>query len=120
MLSTFTTPELANPVISSETADPDADHLDNLIEYALGLPPKAHATSTVQTIDINGYLAIAAGQNPAATDITWSAEVSGTLDAWTPATIIEDNDPPATFEARDTVLKSAADKRFIRLKISRP
>ena len=37
----FTSLELTNPAISGDNADPDGDRLANLMEYALGLPPKS-------------------------------------------------------------------------------
>lgn len=117
-LDKFTAPELGNSAISSETADPDGDQLANLIEYALDLAPKSPSSSPVAMIDIGGYLALSASKNPVAIDITWDAETTGNLTSWSPAFIATDTDE--MFEARDTVLKSGAPKRFIRLKISRP
>jgi hypothetical protein len=114
----FTAPELANPAISGETADPDADLLPNLIEYALGLEPKSPDTSPVAMIDSGGYLALSATKNPTATDITWSAETSADLETWASAVVVTNN--TNSFEARDSVLMNAAEKRFIRLKITRP
>ena len=64
----FTSPELANPSISGETADPDADQLANLLEYALGLAPKSPGISPVAAIDLNGYLALTVTKNPAASE----------------------------------------------------
>ena len=114
----FTSPELANPAISGENADPDGDQLPNLVEYALNLAPKTPNLSPVAMIDSGGYLALSAPKNLAATDITWAAETSGTLTAWTSATILTNTS--ASFLARDTVLKTSASRRFIRLKILRP
>ncbi len=114
----FTAPELANPALSGETADPDRDQLANLIEYALGLEPKTPDTSPVGMTNSGGYLALATAKNPEAADITWAAQVTADLENWSPAVVLTNT--PDTFEARDTVLKSAADKRLIRLKITRP
>ena len=117
-LDKFTGPELGNPAISGATADPDGDQLANLIEYALDLAPKSPSTSPVAMIDLGGYLALSAQKNPDAIDITWGAEITGNLTLWNPAFIVTDTDE--TFEARDTVLRSGAAQRFIRLKITRP
>ncbi len=114
----FTTSELGAPAISGETADPDADNLANLVEYALGLPPKFSNTSPVAMTELSGYLAISVAKSPSATDITWSAETSANLTIWQPA--ITTVNTASTFEARDSVLKNTAPKRFIRLKITRP
>jgi hypothetical protein len=114
----FTAPELADPSISGESADPDGDRLANLIEFALGLDPMSADTSPVAMTDADGYLALSVPKNPAATDLIWSAEVGDDLQTWTPAFVLADTE--STFEARDNVLKSAAEKRLIRLKITRP
>ncbi len=116
--SNFTSDELTHSTISGETADPDADTLANLIEYALGLPPKSANSTPVVPIDLDGYLALAAYKSAAATDITWGAEISPDLTEWNPAVITLNN--ASTFEARDNVLRNAATQRFIRLKITRP
>jgi hypothetical protein len=113
----FTPPELANPSISGETADPDADQLANLLEYALGLAPKSPGISPVATIDLNGYLALSVTKNPAASDVAWSAQVTDDFSAWQAAvTTVNTAD---TFTARDNVLMNATERRFIRLKITR-
>ena len=65
-----------------------------------------------------GYLNLASAKNAAATDITWSAQVSDDFAAWQPAVILTDS--LAQFEARDSIPVAAAGKRFIRLKITRP
>ena len=114
----FTSLELANSAISGETADPDGDGIPNLIEYALNFNPKSPNLLSAMMENLGGYLAISIPKNPAATDITWNAETTGDLKSWTPAVITTNTS--TTFEARDTVLRSAASKRFIRLQITRP
>lgn len=114
----FTGTELGKPAISGETADPDADRLANLIEYALGLPPKSPNLSPVTVVDSSGYLGLSATKSPTATDVTWSAQVTGTLATWDPAVIVTNTS--TAFTARDSVLKSNSSRRFIRLKITRP
>jgi hypothetical protein len=117
--SHFSPTELANPAISGETADPDGDDLDNLIEYALGLPPESADPSPAAAAEINGYLAITFNKSPIATDITWNAQVCGDFSNWQPAVIVPHNDE-GVFTARDFILRNDADHRFIRLKITRP
>lgn len=114
----FTGPELADPAISGETGDPDGDNLANLIEYALGLAPKASSASPFMMLQPANHLTIAATKNPVATDITWGAEVSGNLSFWSPAVVLTND--ASTFTARDNLLITDADRRFIRLKIIRP
>jgi hypothetical protein len=114
----FTGTELGKPAISGETADPDADRLANLIEYALGLSPKSPNRSPVTLIDSSGYLGLSAAKSPSATDVTWSAQVTGSLATWDPAVIVTTTS--TAFTARDSVLKTNSNRRFIRLKITRP
>lgn len=113
----FSPAELMDPTISGDNADPDGDALPNLIEYALGLPPKSSSPSPVPTIDAGGYLTLSVSKNPAATDITWGGQVTGDFTTW-PSAILTHT--PSTFTARDDVPQTLADRRFIRLKITRP
>jgi hypothetical protein len=114
----FTAPELANPAISGETADPEGDHLANLIEYALGLPPKSPSVSPVIPVEPANHLTLSVSKNPAATDITWGAVVSANLISWNPAVIVTND--ASNFTARDGILITDAERRLIRLKITRP
>jgi hypothetical protein len=116
--NSFTGPELADPFISGETADPEDDQLANLIEYALGLAPKSPDASPVSLVQPANYLTLTAAKNPAATDIIWGAEVSENLSSWSPAVIITNT--ASEFIARDNILINDAERRFIRLKITRP
>jgi hypothetical protein len=116
-VANFSPAELTDPIISSDTADPDGDGLANLIEYALNFTPKSPNVPPPPVIDTGDHLSISVTKNPAATDITWGAQVGADFVQWG-ATV--DTHTPTTFSARDTVKQSAADRRFIRLKISRP
>ncbi|MEO8613501.1 MAG: hypothetical protein ABI600_00045 [Luteolibacter sp.] len=110
--------ELTNPNISGPNADPDADLLPNLIEYAMNLDPKISSQITA-TVDRNsGYLTLTVAKNTSATDITWSAEVTDDLTHWSPAVAVTNT--VISFQARDSVLANTASKRMIRLKITQP
>lgn len=114
----FTMEQLSDPAVSSATADPDADQLANLVEYAVASDPLESGISPVVAGETGGFLTLGADKSETATDIGWSAEVSGDLGTWEPAVIVENT--PTHFQARDPIQRTAADKRFIRLKISRP
>ncbi|MGL5018858.1 MAG: Calx-beta domain-containing protein, partial [Luteolibacter sp.] len=116
-VANFSPAELANPTFSGDVADPDGDGLPNLIEYALNFAPKSPNTPPPPVIDAGDYLSISVPKNPAATDITWGAQVGDDFVRWGASV---DTHTPTTFSARDSVKQSAADRRFIRLKISRP
>lgn len=114
----FTETELANSAISGDNVDPDGDSMANLLEYAFNLNPKISNTSPVVAGENSGYLSLSVAKNTAATDLTWSAEVSSDLSQWFPATTITNT--PTDFVARDTVLKNSAPIRMIRIKVTRP
>lgn len=114
----FTNTENTNPSISGETADPDGDDLANLIEYALGFGPKTPNTSPLTPLDLSGYLAVSVPVNAGATDITWGAQVGGDFSSW--SNNVTTSTLANIFTARDNIPKSSSDRRFIRLKITRP
>jgi Subtilase family len=115
----FTGPELGNPSISAENADPDGDALPNLVEYALVLNPKDPGISTITTSRSSGYLTLTTPRNTALTeDILWSAEASSDLATWQAAAITTNT--TNVFAASDPIPAANAPKRFIRLKITRP
>lgn len=113
----FSNSELADPSISGETADADHDDFANLLEFALDLAPKSPDASPLTAGTIEGRLFLQVGKNPDASDIDWSAEVSGDLATWQAAETIENTN--TFFEARDIVDPAEHDRRFIRLKIAR-
>jgi len=114
----FTSVELNDSGTSGANADPDGDQLPNLIEYAMNLDPKNPGIAPVTSGIESNYLSISATKNTAATDITWSAEVSADLANWSPAVILTNT--TNTFTARDSVATSTAEKRMLRLRITRP
>jgi hypothetical protein len=110
-------------------ADPDGDRIPNLIEYALGGNPlqgdpqrlPRQSMSKVNGLD---YLTLSADRNPAASDLTFSVEVSSDLLNWYSGdayTTVLSAPGDAVFTARDnTPVGSGSSRRFIRLKISKP
>jgi hypothetical protein len=115
--SNFTNSELENSAISGETADPDGDQIPNLLEYGLGFSPKAANVSPATLSHESGYMEISVTKNPNATDLTWDAEVSANLVNWEAAVVTGNSG--TNFVARDVLMIEEADKRFIRLKVSR-
>jgi hypothetical protein len=77
-----------NAGFAADTADPDNDGLDNLLEYALNGNPLKNDASILPTISRSGgHLVFAYRQNIAATDITFTVEQSTDLKSWTPVTV---------------------------------
>jgi hypothetical protein len=114
----FTSGELNDPQVSSAIADPDGDQLANLIEYAMALDPNLPGVSTAILSETGGYLTLSVSKNLEAGDITWAAEVSADLVNWDDAFNLTETS--TAFQARDTVLTSDAERRLIRLRITRP
>ena len=78
----FTAGELGTPAISGDLANPDGDSLANLMEYALGLPPKsANGNAFAPRIE-SGYFTLTYTLNKAATDVALVLEKSDTLGSW--------------------------------------
>ncbi len=116
-----------NAAIAGNFADPDNDGLANLLEYALGTNPLvSNASASVmdrETIGANTYLRLTITKNPAATDVTYSAEVTGDLttpSAWSSSSVVVETNTATTLRVRDSVATSSAARRFIRLRVTVP
>ena len=86
----FTDPELANPLISGDTADPDLDLVRNLFEYVYKRDPWQPEQGSVITQSVirqgTSYALLVSFQhNRNATDAAVSYESSSDLHNWTPA-----------------------------------
>lgn len=104
--------------LSSPGADPDADGLANLAEYALGKNPLAPTAGPFVTLDPSTRTA--AFQRPAGvTDVTCILQSSDDLGRWTdlPSTPVDPAADPLTFHA--VLPASTAATRFVRLSIRR-
>ncbi len=71
--------------------DEDGDGLKDLVEYALGLPPKAASLSGLEasffTVNEIEYLFLVVHRPLSVTDISYQAEASTSLDGWGNATL---------------------------------
>ncbi len=110
-----------NPGASgSHAADPDADGLPNLLEYALGLDPRAPdpAGIVAQLAQVNGqpHLRISVARDPAASDVELSAELSDGMSGWSAADAVVEIDTADAFQARDVHPAASRTTRFIRLR----
>jgi hypothetical protein len=78
----FTTAELANPQISGDNADPDGDGISNLMEYAMGLPPKVANANPLNPQIVNGNFTITYSRSKGATDVATTLQSSTDLVNW--------------------------------------
>lgn len=78
----FTASELTNSLASGDAADPDHDGLPNLLEYALGLPPKLANANPFQPAFANGSFSVTCRLADAAKDVTVTPGWSTNLTSW--------------------------------------
>ncbi|MBA3961904.1 MAG: discoidin domain-containing protein [Chthoniobacterales bacterium] len=129
----FTNSETYDPNVSGPLATPANDGISNLMKYALNLAPKANGSSglpveSMTAIAGQSYLTLTYIKVIAATDITYLPEVSGDLQTWSSGSgattnVSVTNNPDGktqTVVVRDLTAASAANKRFIRLKVTKP
>ncbi|MGJ8696903.1 MAG: lamin tail domain-containing protein [Verrucomicrobiaceae bacterium] len=125
---TFTESDLLDPAITGNDADPDADGLNTLLEYALGLDPLTKdATlgyqSAFANADGNDYLSMTLRRQKNAIDLSYEIQVSSTLSGWDATTFqigsaSDNGDGTETITIRDFVAHLAGDQRFIRLHVT--
>ena len=123
-LTNFGTP--ANTGSAADLADPDADSLPNLLEYAFGSSPTSPASSAALAVSLlsapSSKLALTFLR--ARSDLTYTVEASSTLapDSWsTLATNPGTVSPTVPVIVADTVsLTPASPLRFLRLRVTAP
>ncbi len=129
----FSATELSNSAVSGPNATPAGDGITNLMKYALNLNPKTSGvgglpTESMTTVGGSRYLTLTYTKVLSATDITYTAEVSGDLQTWasgasnlTAVSSTNNSDGiTQTVVVRDNTPASGANKRFIHLKVSQP
>ncbi|RYD83799.1 MAG: hypothetical protein EOP84_07270, partial [Verrucomicrobiaceae bacterium] len=119
--------DAGNPIIAGDTADPDRDGFNNLLEYALNLDPSVPGAGGINTDIVTRegkrYLRLSIARNPAATDVVFSVEVKGTLGGsgvWSASGTTVEIDSSSTLQVRDNVPVGDNAERYIRLRVTKP
>jgi hypothetical protein len=119
----FTSTDLADPIVSGETCDPDADRINNLMEYALGLDPRVADVQGRPAARLeDGFLVLTYSRNKEATDVVLGVEAATTLEGlWSSAgltqQVISDDVVIQTMKVIDSVAVGTAESRFLRLTV---
>ena len=117
---------------ASMSADPDKDGLNNLMEYALASNPLVDSRSDLPTgetklIEVDGttasYLTITFRRQLAASDLTYTVELSGNLAAWDPDTAVQvsssdHGDGTASEVWRAPMPLTTDPRQFVRLRVN--
>ena len=120
----------SNSGAAADTSSYTGDGVANLIKYAFGLNPTVPVSGGLPEAKImNNRLAITFNRMKSTTDIVYEVQASGDLFGWGNSTVIwssastpytgGSNDSESV-TVQDTVPADAANRRFMRLQISRP
>lgn len=100
-------------------ADPDADGLSNLAEYALGADPLAFTPAVTAALDESG-LWFTFTRPSGLPGITYTAESSDDAETWSPVLLeVLETGETETLRARDPAATSDSPRRFLRLRFTK-
>ena len=111
-----------NPLIAGNLADPDADGIVNLLEYAAGTSPPVATTISCEFRLNAGTIEFTYPVAPSATDVSRSVEWNDALQAalWSTAGVSSPVPVAGSNRQMVTIPASTVTSRFVRLKVSMP
>jgi endonuclease/exonuclease/phosphatase family metal-dependent hydrolase len=127
----FSAAELSDPAISGDAADPDADWISNLMEYALALDPNTPDAQGLPkpgktTVGSSKYMTLTYRKPKISSDLIYTVEVSNNLSTWfsgsTYTAIVSITDNPdgitQTVVVRDRTAMADQASRHMRLGVT--
>lgn len=121
---TFSSADLADPLISGPQASPFGDGVSNLLRYALGVPAGENAARYLPAVvRSRAGIAVEFSYDGGKDDIELIVESSESLDDWTAATILFDSmmdSPPVVSESGQMRIvdpSAEVQKRFYRVRV---
>ena len=127
----FSSAELADALISGDTADPDSDGNGNLAEFAFNSNPTVADTDelpvvAIQNISGSDYLTITFTRRTPALDLEYTVESESDLSGAWAGSAVQVGDPTDNLDGTETVtyrdseiISPSAPKRFLRVSVTR-
>jgi len=115
-----------NAAIAGPTVVAASDGMPNLLKYALGLKATVYyryGTNIVTSVNSSGYLQVSVTKNPAATDVTFTVQLSTNISNsanWSSNNLTIDQNTSTLLQAYDDTPISEAPCAFMRLMVSQP
>ena len=106
--------------LAGQSADPDADGLENLLEYALGSDPRFYSPPPGMTLGAT-HLELTFVRPKGLSDLSYHAESGSDLAGWSPVALEVTGETATTESVRARVERPAEpSKLFIRLRVESP
>jgi hypothetical protein len=111
----------ADPLVTGMSRDPDADGIVNLLEFALGMDPRASSTNGLPVVSAEGGVLAISYTRYAGAGLTYIAEVSDDLVTWSSGTVVESrvsvSGAVETWRAVETRPMAGSVRRYMRVRV---